>query len=283
MKDRNRVDALILRLHPLILGTVEPPQELIPGRFSDRLVAYLLDTIPFTVGAVTSVWVWGGPLARPVTNAALLGLGAAWLGLAVLWQFFGNLAGGTPGKKLLGLVVVTADGSFPGFFRALARALGWVLSTPLANFGFLVALFHPRTRTLHDMLCGTYVVEAGPRRSNGALLFLAAASASVGLFALQYWTNVMRLTPADLAAVARAENGLNVIARIEEAYRAKNGTYAATVQDLAEASGDVELFRSAMLDVFRPTPFRLLAGNRRWRVVAVAKDRRGTLVHREGP
>ncbi|MFI5362642.1 MAG: RDD family protein [Elusimicrobiota bacterium] len=262
---------------------MEPVQELIPGRFSDRFVAYLLDTIPFVVGAVGSVWVWGGPLSRPITNENLLAIGAAWAGLAVLWQFAGNLAGGTPGKKLLGLAVVTADGSFPGFGRALARSLGWVLSTPFANFGFLVALFHPRTRALHDLLAGTYVVEAGPRRSNGALLFLAAAPAAIGLFALQYWTNMVRPTPEDLAAIARAENGLNVIARVEESCREKNGTYAATVADLAEASGDVELFRSAMLDVFRPTPFKLVAGNKRWRVVAAAKDRRNTLVSREGP
>jgi uncharacterized RDD family membrane protein YckC len=257
--------------------------ELRPGRFSDRLVAYLLDTIPFTLGAVGSVWVWGGPLARPITNEVLLGIGAAWLGLAILWQFAGNLAGGTPGKKLLGLAVVTADGSSPGFFRALARSLGWVLSTPLANFGFIIALFHPRTRTLHDMLSGTYVVEAGPRRSDGALLFLAAAAAAIGLFVLQYATNMMRPTSEDLAAIEKAEKGLNVIAQIEETYRAKNGTYAATVQDLASASGDVELFRSAMLDVFRPTPFQLVAGNKRWRVIAAAKDRRNTLVRREGP
>ncbi|HEX4046736.1 MAG TPA: RDD family protein [Elusimicrobiota bacterium] len=262
---------------------METSQTLTPGRFSDRLIAYLLDTVPFSVGAVASVWIWGGPLARPITNAVLLGVGAVWLGLAVLWQFAGNLAGGTPGKKLLGLAVVTSDGSPPGLFRALARAFGWVLSTPLANLGFVVALVHPRTRTLHDMLSGTYVVEAGPRRSNGALIFLVAAAAAVSLFALQYWTNMVRPTRADLAAIARAENGLNVIARIQDAYRAKNGTYASSVADLASASGDVELFRSAMLDVFRPTPFILQAGNARWRVVAAAKDRRNTLVRREGP
>lgn len=257
--------------------------ELRPGRFSDRLVAYLLDAVPFAAGAAASVWVWGGPLTRPVANEALLGIGAAWLVLAVLWQFAGNLAGGTPGKKALGLAVVTADGSSPGFIRALARSLGWVLSTPLANFGFIIALFHPRTRTLHDMLSGTYVVEAGPRRSNGALAFLMAALAAVGLFVLQYWTNMLRPSPEDLAAIARAENGLTVIGQIEETYRAKNGAYASTVQDLAEASGNVNLFRSAMLDVFRPTPFHMIAGNKGWRVVAAAKDRRNTLVRREGP
>ena len=262
---------------------MEPSQELIPGRFSDRLVAYLLDTIPFAVGAAASVWVWGGPLARPITNEALLGIGSSWLGLAIFWQFAGNLAGGTPGKKLLGLAVVTADGSSPGFFRALARALGWVLSTPFANFGFVIALFHPRTRTLHDMLSGTYVVEAGPRRSNGALVFLIAALTAAGLFVLQYWTNMLRPTRADLAAIAKAERGLGVIAKIEDAYYARNNTYAASISDLAEASGDAELFRSAMLDVFRPTPFQLVAGNKGWRAVAAAKDRRNTLVRREGP
>lgn len=257
--------------------------ELRPGRFSDRLVAYLFDTIPFAVGAAATVWVWGGPLARPVTDRLMLAAGGAWLGLAVLWQLIGNLVGGTLGKKLLGLAVVTADGSFPGFGRSLVRALGWLLSTPLANFGFILALFTPRTRTLHDLLSGTFVVEAGPRRSNGALAFLTAALCAVGIFVLQYWTNMLRPTKEDLAAIARAENGLTVIGQIEEKYHAQNGTYAATVEDLAQASGDVELFRSAMLDVFRPTPFHLDAGNMRWRVVAAAKDRRRTLVRREGP
>ncbi len=257
--------------------------ELRPARFSDRFIAYLLDTVPFAAGATASVWIWGGPLARPITDKAMAALGAAWMLLAVLWQFAGNLAGGTLGKKLMGLRVVAADGSAPGFVRSLARALGWVLSTPLANFGFVIALFHPKTRALHDLLAGTYVVEDGPRRAPGGLVFLLAAAAAIFLFALQYWTNLLRPTREDLAAIARAEEGLNVIAKIEATYRAKNGTYAASVSDLAAASGDVELFRSAMLDVFRPTPFQLQAGNEGWRVVAAAKDRRNTLVYRRGP
>jgi uncharacterized RDD family membrane protein YckC len=257
--------------------------ELRPGRFSDRFIAYLLDTLPFAVGAAAAVWVWGGPMGRPITDKAMAACGAVWMVLAVLWQFAGNLAGGTLGKKLLGLRIVTADGSRPGFFRALVRALGWVLSTPLANLGFVVALFHPKTRALHDLLSGTYVVEDGPRRSDGNLAFLLAGLAAILLFALQYWTNLLRPTREDVAAIARAEQGLNVIAKIEATYREKNGTYADTVQDLAAASGDVELFRSAMLDVFRPTPFQIKAGNKGWRVVAAAKDRRNTLVHREGP
>lgn len=262
---------------------MENAQELAPGRFSDRFVAYLLDTVPFAVGAVASVWVWGGPMNRPITDQSLMGVGAAWIGLAVLWQFAGNMMGGTAGKHIMGLRVVTADGETPGFLRSLVRAFGWLLSTPLANFGFILALFHPRTRALHDLIAGTYVVESGPRRSNGAAVFAVAAMAAIGLFALQYWTNLLRPTRDDLAAVSRAQEGLEVIAQIQEKYKTEKGVYASSAQELAEGSGDIEVFRSAMLDVFRPTPFLVEAGNRRWRVTAAAKDRRRTVVRREGP
>lgn len=263
-------------------NTQEPPL-LRPGRFSDRLVAYLLDTVPFGLAAVGTVWAWGGPMARPLTDRALYEIAGAWAGAAVLWQFAGNLAGGTPGNKAMGLRVTAADGSAPGFFCSLARTMGWVLGTPVANFGFLLALVHPKNRALHDLLSGTFVVESGARRSNGAVAFLIAAPAAIGLFALNYWTSMLRPTPEDMAAVARARRGLEVIAKIEEKYKADHGVFAASAQELAEGSGDVETFRSAMLDVFRPVPFYVEAGNRRWRVTAAAKDRRGTLVGREGP
>ena len=249
-----------------------PDLELRPARFSDRFLAYLLDTVPFVVGALISLWIWGGPLGRPFDDRSLAGIAAAWTGLAVFWQFLWNLSGGTLGKKLFGLRVVTAQGTVPGFFRSLVRAVGWLLSTPLANVGFLIALVHPRTRTLHDMIAGTFVVESSSSRASGAAAFLAAALMAVGLVALNYGTAYLRPTPKDLVAIAKADEGLDVIARIQEAHREKHGTYAGTLEDLAEASGDAEVFRKAMLEVFSPTPFILEAGNRGWCVTAAAKS-----------
>jgi uncharacterized RDD family membrane protein YckC len=254
-----------------------------PARFSERFVAYLLDTLPFVAASVASLWAWGSVLQRSVTAGAMAADGLVWLGLSVLWQFAGNLAGGTPGKRLLGLRVVDASGESPGVARSFVRAVSWlVLSTPFANFGFWLALFQPRTRTLHDLAAGTYVVEHGPRRSDGTLAFLGGALAAIALFSCQYWVNVVRLRPDDVIAIEKANNGLFVLAEIEEAYKEKHGTYTDSLDDLAEASGDAALFRSALLDVFRPRPFRLQAGNMRWRVVAAAKDRRNTLVTRQG-
>lgn len=258
-------------------------QGLRPARFSDRFLAYLLDAVPFAIGAVGTIWVWGGPLRRPFDDQSLAAIGAAWTGLAVLWQFVWNLSGGTPGKKFFGLRVVTAEGESPGFLRSLVRAVGWLLSTPLANFGFLLALVHPRNRTLHDLLAGTYVIEVGASPRAGAATFLVAAVAVAGLGVLNFGTAYLRPTPKDMAAIARAHEGLEVIASIQEAYKQKNGVYADSIEGLAEASGDAEVFRKAMLDVFAPTPFILEAGNRGWRVTAAAKDRRATRVRRSGP
>lgn len=262
---------------------MEPADELIPGRFSDRFVAYLVDTLPFAIGSVLTIWAWTGPLGLPLSPFSLGAMGAAWVLAAVLWQFVGNLRGATPGKRLMGLRVVTVEGEAPGFARALVRALGWLLSTPAGNLGFLVALFHPRTRALHDLIAGTCVVEDGPRRSSGALVFAVAASAAVGLMLFQYWTNLLRPSREDLFAVAKANEAMDIVAEIQEKHKATEGVYASSVEGLANASGDPQTFKRAMLEVFAPAPFVVEGGNRRWRVIAAARDRRRTLVRREGP
>jgi uncharacterized RDD family membrane protein YckC len=262
---------------------MEQTLELRPGRFSERFVAYLIDTVPFGVAAAASAWAWLGILRRPLGDRTLVAIGAAWLAAAALWQSVWTPSGGTPGKKLMGLAVVTADGRFPGAGRSLLRALGWLLCMPLANAGFLVALVHPRTRALDDILAGTFVVESGPRRSGGQAAFLVAALAAVGLVAFQLTLGYLKPTPADLKAIARAQDGLLVMARFETACKAKNGVYANSLDDLEKVSGDPALFRSAMRDLFAPASFTVEGGNRAWRMSAAAKDRRRTVIRLQGP
>ena len=74
-----------------------------------------------------------------------------------------------------------------------------------------------------------------------------------------------------------------VIALVEEAYKAKNGTYATSIDQLAEVSGNPAEFRTAMTVLFMPEPFKMEAGNRGWRIRAIARDRHHTPVVREGP
>lgn len=254
------------------------------ARFSDRFVAYLLDAVPFGVGAVVSVWLLAGPLARSLTPELLALVGAAWTTMIFGYQLVGNLNGGTVGKRLLGLRVVARDGGPPGFLRGLIRALVWLIGSTAGSFGFLVALLNRENRTLHDLLSGTVVVESSRKTAaEGAALFLAGALGALGLFGFQLYSGWSRPTPRDRAAVAKADEGLAVIAAVQEAYKQKNGTYATSIDQLAEASGDPAEFRTAMAVLFMPEPFKMEAGNRGWRIRAAARDRRRTAVVREGP
>ncbi len=254
------------------------------ARFSDRFVAYVLDTLPFGVGLVATVWTLVGPLAKAPTPELLALVGAAWITLVFAYQLVGNLNGGTIGKRLLGLRVVARDGGPPSFLRSLVRALVWLIGSTAGNFGFLVALFNRESRALHDYASGTVVVEAYRKSAaEGAALFLAGALGAVGLFGFQIYSGWARPTPRDRAAVAKANEGLAVIAQVEEAYKAKNGAYATSIEQLAEVSGDPAEFRTAMAALFLPEPFKMEAGNRGWRIRALARDRHHTPVVREGP
>lgn len=255
------------------------------ARFSDRLVAYLLDGFPFAAGAAGTVWLLLGPLGKPPTPELLALVGSGWVTALFAYQLAGNARGGTPGKRLLGLRVVARDGSgTPGFTASLIRAAVWLAGSTAGSFGFLVALFNRENRTLHDYASGTVVVETGRTSSaQGAALFLAAAFAVVAAFGFQVYSGWARPTPRDRVAVAKAEEGLSVIAQVQEAYKAKNGTYAGSIEQLADVSGDPPQFRTAMALLFMPEPFKLEAGNRGWRIRAAARDRRRTVVAREGP
>ncbi|MDE2038759.1 MAG: RDD family protein [Elusimicrobia bacterium] len=260
----------------------EAPAEIVvqPGRFDDRLIAYVLDVAP--LAALYCALAYYGVFARAL-RAPRLAL--AFLAAYVLYQFAGNLAGATIGKRLMGLRVVRRDGRSLGAARSLARALGHLVSMPLFDLGFLLALVHPEGRALHDLLAGSVVVEPRAKsRAEAGALFAAAALTLCGLYALILYINLYRPTPADRSAVARARAGLEVVSRIEDAYFAAHGTYADRLSELAQASGDPAQFKRAMEALFDARKgFRLRAGNRRYRLEAFALDRRRTPVAVEGP
>ncbi|MCX5794151.1 MAG: RDD family protein [Elusimicrobia bacterium] len=259
--------------------------ELAPAKVSDRFVAFLLDLAPFLGGFIASMFFIGYKLhPGPIAQATFFRIGALWAGLSLAYQFVGNLIGGTVGKRLMGLKVVRLDGRPLGLARSLARAVGYFISMPLCNLGFLIAFLHPQSRTLHDILSGALVVEAHAKDPAEAfILFLAAACAICALFFGNIYYDLHKPLPSDLLAVQKAQEGLRIMAQIEEAYKAKNGTYTSALPDLVEASGDPAEFRKAMADIFDPNLFRIELGVGKYRISGVAKDRARTRVRIAGP
>ena len=72
---------------------------------------------------------------------------------AFLW------AGRTPGRRLMGIRLVTVTGHSPGPARALLRAALSLVSFALCLSGFWLALFDRHGQTLHDKLTRTFVVK----------------------------------------------------------------------------------------------------------------------------
>ena len=66
----------------------------------------------------------------------------------------------TPGKRLLKLKVITTSHGRLSFQQATWRYYGKFLSTFVLLAGFVVAIFHSRKQSLHDMITGTLVVRS---------------------------------------------------------------------------------------------------------------------------
>jgi uncharacterized RDD family membrane protein YckC len=86
------------------------------------------------------------------------------LALAYLALFW-TLAGQSVGMMVLGLKVRHASsGAYPGFFRALGRAILWLLelgatAVIVGAVGWLWMLWDRRRQALHDKVAGTIVTR----------------------------------------------------------------------------------------------------------------------------
>ena len=258
---------------------------LYPAKITDRFIAYVIDVAPFCAGYFATLYtmVMKWHTARYTTQLNTQ-VGLAWFGLYILYQLIGTATGATIGKRLLGLRIVRKDGQPLGFGGALMRAIGYVIGTPLCSWGFILALFHPESRALHDLLAGSIVIE--PQRRNqaeSALLFVCATLLLCGMYGAVIVLNMNRITERDILAVEKAKDGLKVMAQVEEEYKAGHQVYTSSMADLAAASGDADKFRSAMAGIFDPNQFELQAGNRGYRLSGKALDHRHTRVTIEGP
>ena len=67
--------------------------------------------------------------------------------------------GSTIGKMLVGLKVVRTDHTPINYKIAFIRWLGFLLTIPTFNIGFLLAAFDSKKQALHDKIARTYVVK----------------------------------------------------------------------------------------------------------------------------
>ena len=131
--------------------------------FVTRAVALVIDALVIAViailvgGAVNLVASLFGHHGSINLLQALFGAAAWVVWSALYFATFWTLTGQTPGNRLLGIRVVSADGSRIRLRRALRRFAGLVLATLPLGAGFLPVLTDDRRRGLHDRIAGTVV------------------------------------------------------------------------------------------------------------------------------
>ncbi len=127
---------------------------------AQRVLAYLIDAI--FIGILSSVicmitgleiqtlWTSGG-LSVLYNPVAILSLG-----VSALYFLTDVMSGGSPGKKVMGLVVTQNAPEKAGFSTAITRALVKVFSIHLI-VGIILFLIGDANSSLHDKLSGTSV------------------------------------------------------------------------------------------------------------------------------
>src|SRR4051812_9371645 len=100
----------------------------------------------FTAGGNRTIWILINTLAS----------------VGILWVMQG-ITGKTPGKAMMGIQVVNAEGQPPGVGRAALRSILWIIDDfpyiiPLLT-GFITALTSQRNQRVGDMVASTFVVD----------------------------------------------------------------------------------------------------------------------------
>jgi uncharacterized RDD family membrane protein YckC len=142
-----------------------------------RVTAYIIDAffldfmlfVPLTIiGVVRQI---SGGLPNPGALGSILDITV--LAGGVLYYAFFTASGwqATPGKRILGLHIIRADGRKIGFALGLGRYLAYIPSSLILGFGFFMIGWSDQKKGLHDIICGTRVVRGRPRVRNLATVF----------------------------------------------------------------------------------------------------------------
>jgi uncharacterized RDD family membrane protein YckC len=148
--------------HPDRHGQTPPPtREINFAGFIIRLLGYIIDTIFITLVAL--VIGFGAAIIWELDNEVTGSVISSAAGIVTLFYVLGfwAMAGGTPGKIMLGMRIVGPDGSTNGigWGRAILRFLGSIVSAFPCYLGYIWIIIDKDKQGWHDKIAGTYVVS----------------------------------------------------------------------------------------------------------------------------
>lgn len=149
-------------------GVPSSGSALVYADIGTRFLAKLLDLLIIGGGAALIIGL-SAAVVIPATNKSNSAVGVSVFFAAMLFVVFAGFFyqiwclpkyGGTPGKRMLHLRVVTAAGGPISWGRAFGRFFAEMLNGMIPFWiGYIIAIFDAEKRTVHDHLAGTRVVR----------------------------------------------------------------------------------------------------------------------------
>jgi uncharacterized RDD family membrane protein YckC len=115
-----------------------------------RIIAAAIDLAVLSIAA----WVFSSLLGVMGWVASVLFL------FTFQWYFLSERFGQTPGKMVMNIFVVRADGEFPTARDAALRTVGYLLNLLCLGFGWIWIIADRKEQGWHDKLAKTYVVKS---------------------------------------------------------------------------------------------------------------------------
>lgn len=122
--------------------------------FIDSLIIGLV--VGIIVAAISAAIPTPPPTQGNTTNSGISFI----VGLIYYSVFLLQWNGQTPGKRVMKVRVVKADGSALTFADVFIRYIGYYLNSIVLLIGWIWAFFDPRRQGWHDKMARTYVVPA---------------------------------------------------------------------------------------------------------------------------
>ena len=205
---------------PFTLSTSERNQY---AGFGRRFLAYWVDfVILFPIGLVVQQMLGANPFAvfqaqsfeqiQQIQQSGAGGLSTI-LSLAFALAFFlimwVNYDGATPGKKLMAIKIIRADGSKITYPVALVRCIGYFLSTFIFMLGYLWVIWDKKKQGWHDKIAGTIVVKTNkqPKTFLAVILAMIAIIVMVGYMGLAMF-QAFRLSIRESETLRNRQSGI---------------------------------------------------------------------------
>ena len=152
-----------------------------PAGFWVRFAAFIIDSLLFyallsVLGIISAIAVpqiayHSSPKAAQIALLLIYFVGL--FGIPCLYYTLMTASTGqTLGKMVFNLKVVQTDGSPLSILRSFLRWLSYFLSTIPLGLGYLFPAFQKDKRALHDLACGTKVIQTAPANQVALILVL---------------------------------------------------------------------------------------------------------------